>query len=48
MTPRSYDIAAFQVLFHYGGWDRIELEDLSTSLRAGITDPSLNGMLKWV
>lgn len=44
MTPRCYDIAAFQILLRYSGWDGTEPEDLSTCLHEGVTDPSLNNM----
>jgi hypothetical protein len=47
MTERNDEIAAFQILWPYSGWQAFELEELSLHLHRGITDPSINSMLEW-
>ena len=47
MTERSDEIASFQILRPYSGWQAFELEELSLHLHRGITDPSINSMLEW-
>jgi len=47
MTERNYDIAAFQTLWSYSGWQAFELSELSLHLYGSITDPSKGRMLEW-
>ena len=43
MTERHDDIAAFQILWSYSGWQALELEELSLHLYDGIA----GRMLEW-
>lgn len=47
MTERNDEIAAFQILWPYSGWQALELEELSLHLYDGIADPSKGRMLEW-
>lgn len=47
MTERYDDIAAFQILWPYSGWQALDLEELSLHLYDSITDPSKGRMLEW-
>lgn len=46
MTERSDEIAAFQILWPYSGWQAFELEELSLRLYGDIAVPYLGSMLE--
>lgn len=46
MTERSDEIAAFQILWPYSGWQAFELEELSLRLYGGIAVPYHGSMLE--
>ena len=45
MTERSDEIAAFQILWPYSGWQAFELEELS--LHFSIENPYRGSLLEW-
>ena len=47
MTERNDEIAAFQLLWPYSGWQAFELGELSLRLYDGITGPRRGSMLEW-
>lgn len=47
MTERNDEIAAFQILWPYSGWQAFELEELSLHLYDDIADPSRGSLLEW-
>lgn len=46
MTERNDEIAAFQILWPYSGWQALELEELSLRLYLGITGQRWVSMLE--
>lgn len=46
MTERNDEIAAFQILWPYSGWQAFELEELSLRLYC-VTGPRRGSMLEW-
>lgn len=47
MTERYDEIAAFQILWPYSGWQAFELEELSQRLYLGTTGQFKGSMLEW-
>ena len=47
MTERNDEIAAFQLLWPYSGWQAFELEELSHRLFYGVQATRRGSMLEW-